>query len=132
MGIKLVKGKTYLFDNRNGNIHPFEPLLAGMNYMVAFTAEKGMKLPPLATEVPGAYSELSAVDKANEWDRLARLPKAKREAEEAKKRAAAALVVEPAQPEVEDESEGEEEEDATADPVTLASVPKPPPPPATE
>lgn len=77
----LVEGKVYLRDTRNGNIHQYEDLLANMSYMQRFV--HGEEVAPLVQEP--LHITLSGIDRAAEWDRLAAMKPADRDAELAKK-----------------------------------------------
>lgn len=81
---ELKEGQVYLRDTRNGNIHPYENLLAQMSYIQKFIAgKKGDEIPEdLRPRPPMAH--MTPLERAAEFDRLARMSNEEREAELAK------------------------------------------------
>lgn len=69
-GLELEEGRVYIRDQRNGNIHPYEDLLAQMPYMKTFVAGTEEEK---AVENDTSHITLSGLARAAEWDRLAQM-----------------------------------------------------------
>lgn len=78
--LKMVEGKVYLRDTRNGKVHQYEDLLSNMSYMERFVFGEE---PPKPVE-QALHVTLSGIDRAAEWDRLASMTPEQLEAERAK------------------------------------------------
>lgn len=66
MSIKIEEGKVYLRDERNGNVHPYEELLAQMDYMKPFIGGKETVDEPKSE----LRVNLSGLERAAEYDKL--------------------------------------------------------------
>lgn len=82
-GIKLEQGRIYLRDRRNGRVFQYEEALSQLGYIERFLFEGTVpeREPLNITKVT-----LSGIEKAAEWDRLASMTNAEREAELERKR----------------------------------------------
>lgn len=77
-GIKLEMGRIYLRDKRNGRVFQYEEPLSNLSYIERF--EFDGKLP---SKDDAGFNKLTLTGqaKAADWDRLAAMPTAEREAE---------------------------------------------------
>lgn len=77
-GVKLNIGGIYLRDKRNGRIHQYQDGLADMSYIERFEYDG-----TLPTKDSAGFTKLTlkGIDKAADWDRLASMSTAEREAE---------------------------------------------------
>lgn len=77
-GVKLHEGTVYLRDRRNGRIHQFQELLAGLSHIERFVYDGTL---PSATSSGFVRVNMTAQEKAADWDRLASMKPEEREAE---------------------------------------------------